>query len=136
MLPDLDACIAYLFTAYRQRPNEAVVAVYQHQLADVPLAILRAAVLALPGRQSFFPSVHEIKVACELARLDRVKDLVWTACEVCRETRPGWDVVVDPAGVKRLARCACWQAHQARVAAAGIPLRPIVALLEAAGDEP
>jgi hypothetical protein len=29
-------------------------------------------------------------------------------CEACREPSPGWVLVVDPNGVERLQRCACW----------------------------
>ena len=133
VMPDLATAIGYLFTAYRKPLGDVTGRVYEHQLADVPLALVAEVILAAPTRHQWLPSIAELKADCEALRLARRAAVVWTPCVACRDRRPGWDVVVDPAGDARYTRCACWTAHQARVAALGLPTAPILKALPA-GD--
>ncbi|HKA75319.1 MAG TPA: hypothetical protein VKE26_26185 [Xanthobacteraceae bacterium] len=133
-IPDLTAAIAYLFTAYRKPLDDATGLVYEHQLAALPLRLVREAVVQAPDARPFLPTVAELKADCEALRLHALAALVWHPCAGCRDHQPGWATVVDAAGVERLTRCRCWTRHQQAVVNTGLPLAPLVAL--PAGREP
>jgi len=127
-IPDLTAAIAYLFTAYRRPLDTATGLVYEHQLAAIPLRLVREAVVQAPDARPFLPTCAELKADCESLRLHALAALVWAPCAQCRDAQPGWTAVTDAAGVERLTRCRCWTSHQQALVNTGLPLAPLIAL--------
>jgi hypothetical protein len=113
-IPDLPAAVAYLFAAYRVALDDTTGLVYEHQLADLPFPLVRAAVIEAPKRlpKPFVPGIQELRALCDTIRGERAALTPFVPCAACRETRPGWDLVVDPNGTRRLTRCECWRRHQ------------------------
>lgn len=134
VIPDLAAAVAYLFTAYRKPLDDATGLVYEHQLATIPLRLVREAVMQAPTRRPFLPSVHELTADCEALRRAALAAIVWTPCVRCRH-QPGWVATVDAAGVERLTRCRCWTTHQQQLAHTGLSLQPLLALAPAGEPE-
>ena len=114
VLPDLAAAVAYLFTLYRQQIDDVILLVYEQQLQNVSLSLVREAVLTAADRLSkpFMPSISELKGLCETIRRERAAAHPFVPCAICRETQPGWDWTVDHVGVRRLVRCDCWHAYR------------------------
>ena len=135
VLPDLAAAITYLFTAYQRPLDDVLLFVYEHQLRDVPLSLVREAVLTAPDRlpKPFVPSITELKTLCETIRRERAVAIPFVPCAICCDTQPGWDWTVDHVGTRRLIRCDCWHAYRRALARDLGP--PVVRLLEAGTNE-
>lgn len=118
-LTDLETYLAILFTAYRRDVDDAAATLYERALADVPLALLDAAITRAVRTRRFFPTVAELREDAEHVRTEIAARLPFEPCVACRELTPGWVDVTDPAGVSRKTRCDCWHAHQTRLARAG-----------------
>jgi hypothetical protein len=138
VIPDLAAAVAYLFVAYGRTLDDAVGLVYEHQLADIPFALVQAAVIDAPKRHAkpFVPGINELRAICEAIRLERVAKIQHEPCATCMDSEnpnPGWTEIVDSTGTKRLDKCGCVKAHLRRIEASGFS-RPI-ALLAASSED-
>ena len=97
---------------------------YHRALQDVPVGLLQAAcdyALRAPRvpYEPRWPTAPTFRQWAEHARQVWLKANPWTACEAC-DTNGGFIEARDERGVPRLARCACWRAHQQRIASAGM----------------
>lgn len=131
VLPDVASAITYLFTAYQKPLDDAVLLVYEHQLMDVPFALVQRAVLEAPHRLSkpFVPGIRELRDLCEVIRQEYLAGHPFVPCDMCRERHPGWDVTRDHLGTPRLVRCDCWHRHRELIRANGLHV-PVTRLLQ------
>jgi hypothetical protein len=93
---------------------------YHQALSDVPAGVFEAAcmVAARAPRQPFepkFPTAPTLRQLAEGARRDVVDRMKWAPCEACIDQH-GWVTRDDG----RVERCACWKAHQQRIATTGL----------------
>lgn len=114
-----DVIIATLFTAFRRTLSEADLVLYERGCAGVPPPLLAAAVGRAVRTRRFQPNVAELLDDAEACRQEWLAEQAWAPCVQCEELN-GWVSRPDDRGVERLARCACWAAHQARLAQAGL----------------
>lgn len=114
------AVLLPLAQAMRVDVDAATWAVYARALQDVPHRLLSETVdrLIREPRQ-FFPKAGELRAECERQRQAWLLARPWSPCELCAES-PGYLETTDGSGVVRLARCACWRAHQAAISEAGM----------------
>lgn len=134
----LEAMIATLFTAYRKRIGEADLTLYERGCGDIPLPLLDAAVAHAIRTRRFLPVVAELRADAETQRQAIAGRLPYVPCRVCRDEAPSWVEGLDGDGVRRVARCACWIAHQALCRQHGYTATPVSqpALLERGSEEP
>lgn len=122
----LDECITIitpLALAMRTPMDEPSFLAYHRVLEDVPARVFQSAVgLASRDGRRFFPSAAELREVCERARVSLRAQLKFQPCVNC--THDGW-AEREINGVRRMVRCSCWQAHQARVAELGVGDQPL-----------
>lgn len=125
---DLGMAIAMLIEAFNVKEMTPVrVKIYERGLMDIPQALLEPTVMrAIKTRtakvKDWLPSIDELLADAEAVRVEMRAALVFAPCEQCSAS--GWtEKEID--GVKRMTRCACWQAHQARVAALQVGTTPL-----------
>lgn len=111
--------VTTLFVAYQRDLDKAVATLYERALQDVPPALLEVAIARAVQTRRFFPTVSELREDAEACRAELALRIPFTPCLACRDLRPGWMTVTDPAGVRREARCECWTAHQWTLRGAG-----------------
>jgi hypothetical protein len=125
------AILAPLALAFRAEVDVPTFTVYARALADVPPPLLQAATNRALRTRRFFPTVAELLEDAEACRLALAAGVPFVPCVACRDRWPGWMTIVDPAGEAREDRCACWRAHQARLARLGVPAQPVWVALQA-----
>ena len=93
---------------------------YAKALATVPLALLEPMARHAIATRRWLPKAAELLQDAEACRRERLRGLVFDPCEACSH---GW-VEYEIDGVRRMKRCVCWVAHQARLQAVGgaVPL--------------
>ena len=89
------------------------VEVLEDRTAHIPLTVLARAVTKLVDAGGWRPDVEGILQACEAARLEIRDALKFEKCANC--TDQGFTEFTDAKGVKRMKKCDCWHAHQAKV---------------------
>jgi hypothetical protein len=128
---DFKAILDPLVLALRADFDLPMWTVYYQALADVPPNLLQAAVTyALRSDRAFVPKPGELRALAEKARLELSLALKFQGCEQCHGS--GWDTILID-GISRVQRCACWKAHQQKLATAGVTLQPVALLSE--GEE-
>lgn len=106
--------------------------VYEDTTVEVPLSLLTRVVqqfVATPG--AWRPDPGDLVGACEKARLEIRRSLQFEPCELC--SQQGW-VEREIDGVRRMARCQCWTAHQEKVKALGVGDKPLAMLALPVGE--
>ena len=125
-----DVLLATLFTAFRKDLDEASATLYERGLADIPLPLLEAAASRAIQTRVFLPVIAEIRKDAEACRTEYLTKHPHEKCNVCKDLG-GWVKILDEAGIERLARCRCFAAYRAGLAAIGIEERPVFLLSEA-----
>lgn len=108
----------------RERLAPYEVDVYEAATAAIPLPVLSRAVTRLITTAEWFPTVHELLEACEAIRVEMRGSLKFEPCGEASCSAQGWTERVV-GGVHRMVRCDCWQSHQERVKALGVPDVPL-----------
>lgn len=130
-LQECTALIAPLALALRAEIDQPTFRAYHRVLEDVPANLLRLAVdQAAKSGNPFFPKAGELRAMAEAQRLALSASVKFMGCLKCHES--GWVTVVDPGGVRRVQRCACWKDHLDRLSALGCSTP--LALPAASGD--
>lgn len=125
--------MAALTTLKRKDPvSEFDCDVYEGATARIPMPILSRAVAKIIQTQKWFPTVSEILESCEAVRVEMRGQLQFTRCEDSACSAQGWIERVV-CGEFRMVRCECWEQHQERVKALGVPETPLA--LPAAKDD-
>lgn len=134
---DRGMALAMLAEAFGVKPDNltsARIRIYDQALAKVPVVCLpgmaERAVRTRRPRWGDLPPVAQLLDDAETVRLELRAALWYQPCGTCAPA--GWrEVSVD--GVTRLARCACWMAHQEQVRTLGGGHEPLA--LPAAMEE-
>lgn len=116
--------IAMLAEAFSVKDlTAAKIRIYEQALQKVPVAVLEPMVQRAILTRTWFPKVAELLEDAEAVRVEMLKGLVaFAPCVNCSAS--GWtEREID--GVKRMVRCACWTAHQARITALGVGSEPL-----------
>jgi hypothetical protein len=103
---------------------------YFEALRDIPLHLLAQTVATMMREQRQYRfRTGDVRAAAERVRLALMAAHPYQPCVGCRDSR-GFVETVDDKGVTRLARCACFQAHQQAIAELGVPVRPLAQLTD------
>lgn len=130
--------IATLVEAFRVKPEDMTpvrIRIYSQALEKVPTPLLepmvQKAIATRTPRWGDLPTVAELLADAEVCRRELLAAHEWAPCASCEQNK-GW-VEIDVDGVKRLTRCGCVRAHQAKLAELGV-LPAAVAALPAARE--
>ena len=124
------------FTAYlisMQAPfDKHQNAAYYRVLKDVPANIYHMVIEELMNsNRRFVPRAGEIKALCEQKRKALIAEHPFVACVSCAG---GWRTISESDGYEYVKRCACWEAHWARLESLGVPAKPVAMLTEASDE--
>lgn len=122
--PEFIAMLQPLVSAFRVDMDMPAWSAYFRALEDVPLRLLEAAVSrCLKSGGAFLPKPGELRQMAEEARMALLSAHPFHPCECC--SAQGWTEQVM-GGVRRMVRCACWHAHQQRIAQLGVGSAPLM----------
>lgn len=91
-------------------------------LDDIPEPLLRAAVVRASKQRKWFPTECEFREDAEACRVELRSLHRYESCESCIH---GW-TEIEMDGVKRVRRCECWNAYQAKLRELGGTAEPLM----------